>query len=397
MRVLALASRQDLERQLARVGADECSWSIFAAKHESRAIAFEGLSTATANILKQSALALGADCAVHRAVASGRVRRSDAVLFVNRRQLAGLVLRLREQPDCVARLAPEIEALEHRYRAPDHTIRIGRRRVDLGSRTHVMGILNVTPDSFYDGGRYADAERAAARAQTMEQEGADFVDIGGESTRPGAEPVSPREQLRRVLPVLRRARREVAVPLSIDTTSARVAEAAIAEGAAMVNDISGLSFDRGMARVVARAGVPCVVMHTSGRPRSMQQRTTYRDLLAEVVDSLRAAVERGLEAGVRPGQLIVDPGIGFGKTAVQNLEILRRLGELRSLGRPILVGPSRKSFIGRTLGTGVDARLEGSLAACVVAAQNGANVLRVHDVLAARRALALSDAIAGKG
>ncbi len=382
---------------MARTGADETCWGILADKHDRRAISIEDISTATANILKQTALALGADCAVHHRVASGRVRRSDAVLFANRRQLAGLALRLQQQPACVARLAPELAALDRRYAAPDFVLRFGRRRLDLAARTYVMGILNLTPDSFYDGGRYADPAVAADRACAMEAEGADFIDVGGESTRPGSEPVEPAEQLGRLLPVLRRVRRRVRVPVSVDTTSARVAEAALGEGAKMVNDISGLSFDRRMAKVVARAGVPCVVMHTPGRPKEMQRLARYRDLMREVFDGLAAALARGEDAGIRRAQMIVDPGIGFGKTAGHNLEILRRLAELRSLGRPVLVGVSRKSFVGKTLGVDPEGRLAGSLAAGVIAVRNGASILRVHDVEATCRAVRVADAIAGDG
>jgi dihydropteroate synthase len=196
--------------------------------------------------------------------------------------------------------------------------------------------------------------------------------------------------------VLRRIRRRVKVPVSVDTTSARVAEAALGEGAAMVNDVSGFTRDPKLAKLVARAGVPCVLMHLPDRPKTMQRRVRYDDLMKQVVDWLGGALERAEAAGVRRGQVIVDPGIGFGKRLEHNLELLRRLGELRSLGRPILVGPSRKTFIGKVLGLDPAERLEGTLAACVAAARNGANILRVHDVKAAVRALRVADAIEGR-
>lgn len=393
MRLLALRNPQDLNRELARVGADRASWDIFRGKHSSLAVKVDDLSLAGANILKQTALTVGADCAVNTGVVSGRAGRTGAVLFVTRRQLGVLLEKLRGQPECVARLVPGFEELARNVSRADAAIRFGRRKVDLALRTHVMGILNVTPDSFYDGGRHFDPVAAAARAVEMQGEGADFIDVGAESTRPGSDPVPPREQLRRILPVLRLVRGSVKVPVSVDTTSARVAAAALEAGAKMVNDISGFGFDRMMARVVAEAGVPCVVMHIRGRPRTMQRRPEYRDLMAEVVAGLAQALERGAKAGVKRGQMIVDPGIGFGKTAGHNLEVLRRLGELRSLGRPILVGPSRKSFVGKVLGLEPGERLEGTLAACVLAARNGAAVLRVHDVKQAVRALRLADAV----
>ena len=397
MRILAVEHPQDLARELAGVGADEASWGIFAAKHAALAIRLDDLSTATANILKQTALGCGGDCAVHHGVASGRVRRSGAVLFVSGRRLPELCRRLRGQPDCVARLVPELAELGRRAEVRRLVVTVEGRRLDLAARTHVMGIVNVTPDSFYDGGRFFDPGLAVEQALRLADEGADFVDIGAESTRPGADPVPPAEQSRRVVPVLRALRGKLRVPVSVDTTSAAVARRALAEGAAMVNDVSGFTVDPKLARVVARAGVPCVVMHLPAPPRTMQRRPRYRDLMAEVTAWLAAALARGEAAGVRREQLIVDPGIGFGKTVEHNLAIVRRLAELATLGRPVLVGPSRKSFIGKVLGLDPAERLEGTLAACVLAARNGANILRVHDVKACVRAVRLFDAVERSG
>ncbi len=396
MRILALCHKDDLDQELARIGADEAAWDIFQAKREVMAIKVRGLSTAGANILKQTALAGGGDCAVHHSVASGRVRRSDAILFATKRQLSGLSRRLEGQPECVSRLVPEFAVLDERFNNPDLAIRIGRRRIDLGGRTYVMGILNITPDSFYDGGRYSDPKAALDRALEIEAEQADFIDIGAESTRPGSVPVSPSEQLRRLLPVLKLVRSKLKIVISVDTSRARVAEAALDAGARMVNDTSGFPFAPGMAKVIARAGVPCVVMHIRGKPRTMQRKPEYKDLMGEITDWLEAAIERGVRAGVKREQMIVDPGIGFGKRVEHNCEILRRLAELRSLGRPVLVGPSRKSFIGKTLGLEPEQRLEGTLGACVLAAQNGGNIVRVHDVKQVVRALRMADAINGR-
>jgi len=396
VRVLDLRSRHDLFAELARVGADRECWPVFAAKREVLAVRIDGLSTAAANILKQVALTAGGDCAVHRSVASGRVRRSDAVLFVTPRQLQGVLARLKTQPECVSRLAPELKQVRDRYARTALPVRLGGRTVDLARRTFVMGVLNVTPDSFSDGGRYLDASAAVERAEAMQEEGADIIDVGAESTRPGSRPVAPREQLDRLLPVLKGLKRRLTAPVSIDTTSARVAQAALDEGAQIVNDVSAFRFDAGMAGTVARARVPCVVMHMRGKPRTMQRNPAYKDLMAEVVTFLAETLAHGEKAGIKRSQMIVDPGIGFGKRREHNLEILRRLRELRSLGAPILVAPSRKRFIGETLGLEVGERLEGTLASCVVAAGNGANILRVHDVRAVVRALRLADAIAGR-
>lgn len=397
MRLLSIANQVDLEHELAQVGADPLSWPIFRAKSRVVAVKIDGLSTAAANILKQTVLACGGDCAVNRAIVSGRVRHTDAVLFATRRQLRALMDRLTSQPECVARLVPELVELSGRLLMRVRIIKLGKKTLDLGARTYVMGILNVTPDSFSDGGRFLEPSAALDHAALMAEEGADFIDIGAESTRPGSRPVPAKEQLARLVPVLRAVKKRVKSPLSVDTTSAAVAQSALREGADIVNDISALSGDRRMAAVVARAGVPCILMHMKGRPRTMQENPEYSDLMAEVTGFLAAALERGEAAGIERMQMLVDPGIGFGKAVAHNLEILRRLAELQSLGSPIVVGPSRKRFIGSVSGAAPGERLEGTIAACVLAASKGANVLRVHDVKPVVKALKLADAVELRG
>lgn len=262
-----------------------------------------------------------------------------------------------------------------------------------GSRTWIMGVLNVTPDSFSDGGLYFDAGPAAARAQEMLAEGADIIDVGGESTRPGAAPVDEREELRRVAPVVRRLRKETDALISVDTTKAVVAMAALDQGADIINDVSAMRFDPLMARAVAREHAALVLMHMQGTPETMQIRPRYRDVVAEVRDFLKERLEAAAESGIPAGQVIVDPGIGFGKTAEQNLALIDGLGALARLGRPVLVGVSRKGFLGRILDRPVGDRLEGTIAASVLAADRGAHILRVHDVGAVRRAAAVADAV----
>jgi len=259
-----------------------------------------------------------------------------------------------------------------------------------GGRVLVMGVLNVTPDSFSDGGAFLNPDAAADRALAMEREGADIIDIGGESSRPGAEPVPLEEELRRVLPVLERLRGRLRIPISIDTTKAEVAEAALQAGAEIVNDVSALRFDPRMGEVVARSGAGLVLMHMRGTPKTMQQDPTYADVVAEVRDFLAQRVEHAVSLGIDRELIAIDPGIGFGKTVEHNLELLRRLPELCELGHPVLVGPSRKSFIGAVLNLPVEERLEGTLAACAVAVVRGADIVRVHDVRAVRRAVDLA-------
>jgi len=263
----------------------------------------------------------------------------------------------------------------------------------MARRTALVGIVNVTPDSFSDGGRYFDLEKAIAHGVDLVREGADVIDVGGESTRPGARPVSAREEMERVLPVIRGLRRAVSVPISVDTYKADVARAALDEGADMVNDISALRLDPGMASLVAAEKVPVVLMHMQGTPQTMQQRPQYRDVVEEVKEFLQSRIRFALEGGVEPGRIIIDPGIGFGKELEHNLALLRGLPILASLSQPILVAPSRKTFIGKILGVSPEERLEGSLAAAVAAVLAGANMIRTHDVKGAYRAMRIADAL----
>jgi dihydropteroate synthase len=264
--------------------------------------------------------------------------------------------------------------------------------LDVGRRTAVMAILNVTPDSFSDGGRYTDLPRAVEAAAAMKNDGADLIDIGGESTRPGADPVDAREEIRRVVPVIEAIERELDVRISVDTTKASVARAALDAGAAMVNDISALR-DENMLPLLCERGVPVVLMHMRGAPRSMQDDTHYRELTEEIRGFLTARVAEAVSAGLADDRILVDPGIGFGKSAAGSLSILRQIPALASVGRPILIGASRKSFIGKLTDRPVDDRLEESLAVAAIASASGAHVIRTHDVASTVRVVRMVDAI----
>ena len=266
-------------------------------------------------------------------------------------------------------------------------------KVDMLRRTAVMGIVNVTPDSFSDGGKFFDPSRAAAHGEKMALDGADLIDVGGESTRPGARPVPAEEEILRVLPVIRRLRDKIAIPISIDTTKSAVARAALDAGADIINDVSALGADPAMAPLAAREKTPVVLMHMQGTPRNMQRNPSYRDVVEEVRDFLRRRVEFAMNAGVEAGNIVVDPGIGFGKNLDHNLALLGGIGRIAALGRPVLVGASRKTFIGDLLDAVPEERLEGSLAASVAAALAGAHIVRVHDVREAVRALRVADAL----
>jgi len=266
--------------------------------------------------------------------------------------------------------------------------------LDFSSKTFLMGILNVTPDSFSDGGAFLNRDRAVDQALRMQDEGADIIDIGGESTRPGSGAVTVREEIRRVLPVIEELTGKVNIPISIDTYKSGVAEAAIQAGASIVNDISGLKFDNKMSGVVARHKVPVVIMHIKGRPRDMQKKPVYKSLIPEIMDYLTESIITARNAGIPDNMIIIDPGIGFGKTLEHNLEIIRRLNEFTGYQKPILVGPSRKSFIGKLLGDHpVNDRLQGTAAAVAIGIFNGANIVRVHDVKEMFRVAKIADAI----
>ncbi len=263
-------------------------------------------------------------------------------------------------------------------------------------RTRIMGVLNCTPDSFSDGGMYSSVPAAVERAVQMAEEGADIIDIGGESSRPGSEPVPAREELERVMPVIQALKGKIEVPLSIDTYKSEVAREALAGGVSIVNDITALGGDPDMARTIAEFKAGVVLMHMKGDPRTMQDEPYYHDVVAEVYSFLSGAVDLAVSEGIDPEKIVVDPGIGFGKTAEHNLTILRELRRFLELGKPVLVGTSRKSFIGALTGKEIAARSFGTAASVAAAVMNGASMVRVHDVAAARDIVRVADAIAGE-
>jgi len=265
---------------------------------------------------------------------------------------------------------------------------------DFSKKTYIMGILNITPDSFSDGGRYFNGNDAVTQALRLEEEGADIIDIGGESTRPGALKVSAREEIKRVIPVIEKLAKRVKVPISVDTYKSEVADASIKAGASIINDISGLRFDPAMAEVAAEHEVPVVIMHIKGTPRNMQKNPLYKSLISEIIDYLREGIIKAKKAGVAEDRIIIDPGIGFGKSLEHNLEIIRRLSEFEGLEKPILLGHSRKSFIGKVLdGVTAGDRVDGTAAVTAIGIINGANIVRVHDVREMVNVARIADAI----
>jgi dihydropteroate synthase len=271
------------------------------------------------------------------------------------------------------------------------TYQLGETRFEFGKRTYLMGILNVTPDSFSDGGKFFDQTDAVLHAFQMIKDRVDIIDVGGESTRPGAEQISAEEEARRVVPVISKIRQKAKVVVSVDTYKSEVAAEALKAGASIVNDISGLHFDSRMADRIAEAGASVAIMHIKGTPKDMQSDPHYDDLVQEIYDYLAKAVEGARSSGIK--QIMIDPGIGFGKTAEHNLELINRLDAFKSIGVPILIGVSRKSFIGKILETPVEARLEGTAAAVTASILHGADIVRVHDVREMRRVALVADAI----
>ncbi len=257
---------------------------------------------------------------------------------------------------------------------------IGRRTLDLSKRPFIMGVLNVTPDSFSDGARFLDPGRAAEKALEMEAQGADIIDIGGESTRPYSVPVAEKDELRRVLPVLEKLSGKIKIPVSIDTYKSAVAKESLLSGAEIVNDISGFAFDNRMAEVVASMNAGVILTHTRGKPAEMQKFTAYHSIVEEIISSLGQSISLALSSGIKAERIVVDPGIGFGKGTLGNLEILKKLREFTVLERPILVGTSRKSFIGSVLNRPVEDRIFGTAATVALSLANGASIVRVHDV-----------------
>jgi dihydropteroate synthase len=272
----------------------------------------------------------------------------------------------------------------------NYTYKFGKQIIDLSSRIHVMGILNVTPDSFSDGGKYLKVDDAVEHGRQMAADGADFIDIGGASTRPGADEISIDEELNRVMPVITKLKNEIAIPLSIDTYRSEVADEALNGGAMIVNDISAFNFDENMAAVVAKHKATCILMHIKGTPKNMQENPEYENVVAEILKYFEQAVWKANVNGI--DQVIIDPGFGFGKTTDHNLSIIKNLSEFKKLDCPVMIGISRKSTIGTLSGASPDERLEGTIALNTISILNGANLIRVHDVKENVRASKLIDA-----
>jgi dihydropteroate synthase len=374
------------------VGVDPTGLRLMEGKALHFNLKVERISPRTANLLKQEMLSLGGDAAVDGRGLDCSTEWTDAILMGTQKQFKKLTIKL-DQYSNLQLLGQSLKETLQNISKTQYILRCRKRTFTLGKQTLLMGVLNVTPDSFSDGGLYFDKEKAIDHGLRMVEEGADFLDIGGESTRPGSKPIGLEEELRRVLPVIESLTKKVDVPISIDTYKSTVAREAIFAGAEIINDISGLHFDPNLAKVAAKEDVPIILMHIRGTPEIMQKDVHYDSLFSQIIQYLKESIQRAESAGVDPNQIIIDPGIGFGKTLEDNLLIIKNLSEFRILGKPILLGTSRKSFIGKILNADATERLEGSLASIAVGALKGAHIIRCHDVLQAKKAIAVADAI----
>lgn len=396
LRLISARSRPALERYFAEAGVDPYGIRVIEAKAETLVVRVDDVPAPAANIIKQQLLSIGGDAAVHREVIRGNPPRSTVYIVGDRNRLARLPDKFAPQPFGLAELGEEIVRLIVAAEEPSPAVSLPDGELDLAGGPVIVGVLNATPDSFSDGGRYLDPGKAYEHALQMVEEGAGVIDIGGESTRPGAAEVSAEEELGRVRPIIARLAGKVSAPLSIDTRKAFVAEAALGAGAAIINDVSGLRHDHAMLETAARTKAAVIVMHMLGDPATMQEKPSYDDVTSEILAWLGERTDAMMAAGIPREKIIVDPGIGFGKRLEHNLTLLREIGDFRSLGFPVMVGYSRKSFLGSVTGREAGERLSGGFAALARALDGGVRLVRVHDVRETADFVKVWKAIEGK-
>ena len=392
IRCLHITNANEAIQQIKKVGVDPAGIKLMEGKILHFNLKIEGIEPRTANLLKQEMLSLGGDVAVDGRGLDCSAKQTDALLMGTQKHFERLIPKMEQYPD-LQPLGRSIKETIKNISKTHYSIHCRKRTLTLGKRTLLMGILNVTPNSFSDGGFFFEKEKAIAHGLKMVEEGADIIDVGGESTRPGSKPLESEEELRRVIPVIESITKEVDVPISIDTYKSNVAERAIGAGAEIINDISGLHFDPRLAKVAAKEETPLILMHIRGTPETMQKDVHYDSLFSEIHQYLKESIRTAESSGVDPRKIIIDPGIGFGKTVLDNLLIIKHLYEFRILGKPILLGTSRKTFIGKILNAEVEDRLEGTLSSIAIGVLKGAHIIRSHDVLQAKKAIAVADAI----
>lgn len=394
MKIIKIKNLEEAVAIFKKIGVDPYGIDAMASKTINVNIIIENQPCKIANIIKQEMLSIGGDAAVARGSISCSVPVSDILIMGTVKQILALAKKIEKQPFGLNLIARDISEILVNIARDEYIWKTSRRKLTLGYKTLVMGILNVTPDSFSDGGLFYSQQRAVEHGLQMTAEGADIIDIGGESTRPGAKSVSATMELKRVLPVIESLVKQVKIPISIDTKKAQVARQAIAAGAEIVNDISALNGDKKMVTTIKETGVAVVLMHMRGTPQNMQKgNLVYADIMGEIVAYLKKSSEKAVKAGIEKDCLVIDPGIGFGKRPEDNYKIIKNLFELKGLGMPVMVGTSRKSFIGKLTGGEPRQRLEGTAATVAAAIINGCHIIRVHDVAAMKKVAAITDAI----
>jgi dihydropteroate synthase len=394
LKCLQVRSTSEATEVLKKIDVDPYGIEAMLSKMVNVNVLVEGVECKVANIIKQEMLSIGGDAAVSRNTVSCSVKETDIIIMGTMKQIHRFADKISTQPFGLLNIANAIKQLLANISKDHFTLKTYHRELPIGDRTRIMGILNVTPDSFSDGGRYCSSEKAIEQGMKMVDEGADIIDIGGESSRPGAEPVPLEEEMARVMPVIKGLAIRVHVPISVDTTKADVAREAIEYGAEIINDISAMTFDDQMPSVIAGAGAAVILMHMRGKPTDMQRGDlVYRSIRGDIIEFLKEKMAEAHFAGIPMESVMIDPGFGFGKTGDDNVKLLKYLGEFRILGRPIVAGVSRKAFIGRITGGDPSKREEGTAAAVTAAIMNGANVIRVHDVGAMKKVAAMADAI----
>ncbi len=374
---IAIGSANDLKRHLAEIDVSDDEIEKISDMFLYCTVKLEAIDTRAANLMKTRIENLGGAIAMRKEAHEFTVRETDVVISGSRHTLRVLATSLKGEPFGLDGVAAEIAAC---ISTGARIMSWGTRTLDFTSKTYVMGILNCTPDSFYPGSRAVTIKDALKAAREMIDAGVDIIDVGGESTRPGSDPVPLEEEIRRVIPVVQSLRSESEVMISVDTRKKDVAERSLDAGADIINDISGLRHSEDLARLVAARKVPVVLMHMRGTPKTMQRQPHYQNTISEILRELQPPIAAAIGAGIDPAMLIIDPGIGFGKRIQDNLRIIKELASLKSLNFPILIGLSRKSFIGEILDKPVEKRLIGTITANTLAIINGANIIRVHDV-----------------
>ncbi len=390
-------SKKILTTELYEIGVSSEEIERLVSRSESLTVKLENISLPSAHMLKEEII-LSGGYATYPENHGDRMLHSTVLFLVGNSGIYQEALKkLEGKSSELKAICQETNGTFEKFQCNRFHLHSPRFKWDIHKRTLVMGIMNITPDSFSDGGKFMDPQMAIDKSLEMKEEGADIIDVGAESSRPGSDPVSSQEELRRLLPVIRPLLKLGHIPISVDTYKAEVARIMLAEGVDIINDISSFTFDQNMPEVLAQHDVPVIIMHTPGPPKTMQQNTKYRSLISDILLFLRQAIERGKKVGMEESRFIVDPGIGFGKTGEQNLEIISLLSTFRSLGCPLMIGVSRKAFIGKILDLPPDERIEGTAAAVVFSIMNGANIIRVHDVKAMTRVAKMADALKDSG